>query len=160
MAAGAKVAHPAFDKRRFRWTALARRSTDIQNHGAILTQSNPQAEGPTTQGRLTSEPVVEHLRSRDDYALRIHAVKPGRFAPLCLVPDEHLLRRIRQDAFAREMIPAGDRKHISNPELGRCASKIELRRLQDDEWREHDNIGLLLAQISMEGGGRSRRLLE
>ena len=107
----------------------------------------------SNQSSNTCEPVTT-MRSR------VEVVELDGLALLDLVPDDDLLRREVELALARQVIPAGHREHVADAELHRGARQVELRRLEHDERRQHDDVGAVLAEILVEDRRAARRLLE
>jgi hypothetical protein len=87
-------------------------------------------------------------------------VQFDRFTLLHLVPDDDLLRREGQFAFARQVVPARNAEHVADAQLSRRSRQIELTRFQDDERCDDDQVWLHLAQVAVKGRSRAGGLVE
>ena len=95
----------------------------------------------TVLKRLSLEPIVEQLCTRDANAAGRHAMQLHRLALLRLVPDNHLIRLNVDDSFVRQVVPARDRHRNRNTESPGGLHVIDLVGNEIDERRDDDGVG-------------------
>ncbi len=144
---GAQLADPAADERGLVRSDEARRA-DVDGEGTVGGQPDLRTEVVARAARRPLEPVVERLRARDHDPAAGNPVQLDRLAGLDLVPDEHPVWHVAQQALVGQIVPAQHR--ITGADAGPPgrAEPVALRRTQLDQRRNQQQVVVVRVEVA------------
>ena len=126
----AQVSNPSQYESRLFGAGLEQRRTDVEQKWPVGTQSDRRAQKASREvDGFLSNHSSNSWAPVTTMPVGVQMMKVDCLSFLYVVPHEDLLGREIQHAFARQMVPAGDRKNIANAEFQGRAGQVELRRL-------------------------------
>src|SRR2546422_3614811 len=133
---------------------------DVEDVRLLWCQADPSREFRVVGAGYALEPLVELLRARHSQSITRDTVHLDRLPHLDLVPHDDPVRDDPDEAFAGEIVPAGDAHAAWDPCRASTLQILHLAGGEVDHRRDEHDVGRAIADEGVDPSARRDRTLQ